>query len=366
MQFTCSKQDLLKAISTVTRAASKMQKTILECILFSCEGNTIELRATDISLSIKTELEAQIGKDGQAAIPARLLYEIINRFPDSDITFDSVSDNSVEISCMNAKVDLQQMDVDEFPAFPVIEAAEQIKIRQDILRNMIGQTIFSVAQTEEKPILTGMFFDISKDMLSIVALDGYRMAVRRESVISDVEQSCVIPSRTLRELSRIIEETEENIKLSISGNMALFETSKTQIFTRLLEGEYINYKNLLPKEYSTSVKVERVMLQDSIERASILAREGNNNVILFQIADKMLEVSSNSEMGKLNENIPVITDGKDLKIAFNAKYILDVLKSVDDPEVVLQFNTEVSPCVLKQDAGTKYDYLILPVQMGNG
>ncbi|MEF9989503.1 MAG: DNA polymerase III subunit beta [Christensenellaceae bacterium] len=363
MQFSCAKSDLISAIGTVNRAASKMQKTILECILFSCLDNRITLRATDIALSIKTEFSAQTEENGEVAIPARLLYEIINRFPESDVSFKSLNENSIEISCLNSKVVLQQMNAQEFPIFPILEENEQIKISQNVLKSMINQTIFSVAINEDKPILTGLLFDIEKDSLTIVALDGYRMAVRKNNAISDISKSCVIPSRTLREVSRIIEDTEENVKISISGNMALFEVGDTQIFTRLLEGEYIKYKNLLPKDCATSIQVETAMLKDSIERASILAREGNNNVIKFEISDKNLEITSNSEMGNSDEKIPVITNGKDLKIAFNAKYILDVLKCIDEPEVFMQYNTGVSPCIIKQENSDQYSYLILPVQL---
>lgn len=366
MQFVCTKSDLLNSLGIVSRAASKMQKSILECILFSSEENGIELKATDIQISIRTELEAQITEEGRAAIPARLLYEIISRFPDGDVSFQNEGENTMSISCMNAKVDLQLMDADEFPVFPVLEKAEQIKIEQNVLRNMISQTIYSVSADMDKPILTGLDFDIKKNSLSVVALDGYRMAVRRETIISEMEKNCVIPSRTLREIMRILEDTEENVKITVSGNMALFEMGDTQVYTALLEGDYVNYENLLPAEYTTAVKVEKEMLLSSIERASILAREGSNNVIKLSVSEKALEISSNSEMGKINEKIPTVTDGKDLSIAFNAKYILDVLKNLEESEIMLQFNTSVSPCVIKKEGTNKYDYLILPVQVREG
>ncbi len=362
MRFTCAKSDLLKAVGTAARAAAKMQKTILECIYFSCEEGEIILRATDIALSIETRMDAQVEEQGSAAIPAKVLHEMINRFPDSDVSFASVGENTIEMSCLNSKVDLQLMDAEEFPVFPSLSDVEQIKVQQNILRKMIQQTVFSVAVTEEKPILTGLLFDMEKDRLTIVGIDGYRMAVRQENVISDVERSCVIPSRTLREVSRIINDTEENIKISVSGNMALFEAENTKIYTRLLEGEFIRYRNLLPKDYTTSVKVETSMLKDSIERASVLAREGSNNVIRFEFADSVLSITSNSEMGKIDERVPVSIDGKEIKISFNAKYILDVLKNVEDSEINMMLNTEVSPCVVKKEGAGAYEYLILPVQ----
>jgi len=363
MQFTCAKNELLHAISTVARAASKMQKTILECILFSCKDENVTLKATDISISIKTAMNAQVSEKGEIAVPARLLHEIINRFPDSDVSLKTVSENSIEISCLNSKVDLQLMNVDEFPSFPDLERENQIKIQQNTLRSMINQTIFSAAINEDKPILTGLLFDIKKDSLAIVGLDGYRMAVRREAVICESEKKCVIPTRTLREVSRIIEDSDENVKIAISGNMALFEVNDTQIYTRLLEGDYVNYENLLPKDCATNIKVETEMVRDSIERASILAREGSNNVVKFDISENMMDVTSNSEMGKIDEKVHVITEGNNLRIAFNAKYVLDVLKTIDDNEITMRFNTAVSPCIIKKEGSDIYEFLILPVQM---
>ncbi len=362
MQFICAKSELIKAISIVSKAAAKTQKTILECILFTCKEDTITLKATDISLSIKTDIQAQVQEEGTAAIPARLLFEMINRFPESDVQFSSLNENTVEISCINTKMNLQKMDAAEFPMFPSLTEKEQIKVPQNVLKKMIHQTIFSAAVLEDKPILTGLYFDIEKDSLTIVALDGYRMAVRKEQIISDSEMGCVIPARTLREVSRIINDTDENIKISMSGNMALFEANGTKIYTRLLEGEYIKYKNLLPKECATNIKVETEMMKESIERASVLAREGSNNVIKLDIKGNTVEISSTSEMGKINEILPIITEGNDLKIAFNAKYMLDILKTVEEAEVIMQFNTGVSPCTIKKEGSMQYEYLILPVQ----
>ncbi len=360
MQFISTKSELLSAISIVGRAASKMQKTILECILFTCEKERIVLHATDIALSIKAQCNAQIMEEGRAALPARVLIEIINHMPDSDITVKSVGDNSIEISCLNSKAVLQKMDAAEFPMFPTMEKQEKLKMQQNVLREMINQTIFSVATAEDKPILTGMYFDIQKNHITLVALDGYRMAIRSQEAISDIETSCVIPSRTLRELSRILEDSEEPVKLSIGTNMALFEVGTTEIYTRLLDGEYIQYKKLINSDFLTSITVESAMLRDSLERASILARE-MNNVVRMDITEKNLEISSNSEMGNIDENIAILSEGKDLTIAFNAKYILDVLKNVEETEVTIQFKTSTSPCIIKKEG--KYCYFILPVQL---
>ena len=362
MKFTCAKADLSTAIGIVARAASKMQKSILECIYFNCEDGKITLKATDIAISIKTEVIADIEEEGVMAVPARLLNEVVNRFPDGDISFYCQDDNSVNISCMNSDAKIQLMNSDEFPEFPEVEKNETVKIAQNTLRRMISQTLFAAATTEEKPILTGLLFDIDGASLTVVGLDGYRMSVRGETVISDIKRSCVIPARTLREVSRIVDDTDDTVKMAISDTMALFETEDTQIYTRLLEGQFVNYRNLIPKECTTNMKVEVELLLDSVARASIMATDVNNK-ITFTISEKELTVVSNSEMGEIKDVIPVLTEGEDLKIAFNAKYVHDILASVDDDVISMRFGTKLSPCVVKKDGEHSYEYLILPVQI---
>ncbi len=363
MHFISTKSEILKAINIVAKATSKMQKTILECILFQCHSNGITLKATDISISIKTSLQAEVLEEGETAIPARFLYEIVSKFPESDVSFHMVSENTVEISCLNAKVCLQSMNPAEFPAFPEIGSDKTVKVQEKVLREMIGQTIFSAATAEDKPILTGIMFHMETDALEIVALDGYRMAVRRQQIISEMDASCVVPARTARDIARILEDTEKNVKISINGNMALFEMDGTEVYSRLLEGEYIKYRNLLPKASKTDITVEKEFLCDAVERASILAREGSNNLVKLEIRDNILNISSNSEIGNMDENIPVLQNGDNLTIAFNAKYILDVLKSLDDKEILMQLNSPISPCLIVKPGGDAYQYLILPVQV---
>jgi DNA polymerase III, beta subunit len=363
MHFISTKNEILKAINIVSKATSKMQKTILECILFQCHDGGITLKATDISISIKTSLQAEVLEEGEVAIPARFLYEIISKFPESDVSFHMVSENTVEISCLNAKVCLQSMNPAEFPAFPEIETDKTVRVQEKLLRDMINQTIFSAATAEDKPILTGLMFQMEPNALEIVALDGYRMAVRSQQIISEIEASCVVPARTARDIARILEDSEKNVKITINGNMALFELDGTEVISRLLEGEYIKYKNLLPKGSKTDITIERELLYDAVERASVLAREGSNNLVKLEIRDNIMNISSNSEIGNMDENIPVIQNGDNLTIAFNAKYILDVLKSIEDKEVKMLFNTPISPCLIVKPGDNAYQYLILPVQV---
>lgn len=363
MNFTCGKQDILKAINIVSKAASKLQKTVLECIMFECEEGTVTLKATDIDLSIKTQINAEIAEKGSILVPAKYLFEIINKFPDNEINFKSEDGSKVEISCLNSRICLSCMDSDEFPAFPFIEKNSTVKITEKELRSMINDTIFAAAQTFERPILTGEMIKVSNGEIEVVALDGYRMAIRKQEVISDMEISMVVPGRTMREIAKIASDSEETVKIAVAGNMALFEMENTEVYTRLLEGEYIKYRNLIPAESTLNVIVEKEMLRESIERAMILAREGNNNLVIMSFDDGVLNITSESEIGNIRENIPVMQTGENITIGFNAKYILDLLKSIDDSEIKMLFNTQVTPCLVTAHNKSGYEYLILPVKI---
>lgn len=361
MHFITSKQELLRSLAIVSKATSKLQKTVLECILFECKQTGIVLKATDIALSIETTLPADILEEGEAAIPARYLYEIIAKFPDNEITFKSADDTAIEIICMNSKVRLQSMPSDEFPAFPDHPAGPFVKMPQSLLRGMISETIFAAAVSEDKPILTGLDFVVKKDFLEIVALDGYRLALRSAAVLSDIEFSCVVPARAAKEVMRIAEDSDAMLKFCVTGTMAAFEIGQTMIYTRLLEGEYIRYQNLIPKNQTIEVLCEREMLKDSLERASVLAREGNNNLVVFVISQNRLSLTSETEIGNIKEELPVVQKGEDITIAFNAKFVLDILKAVPDNEIRMSFATALSPCLVTGvDEG--FAYLILPVK----
>ncbi len=364
MQFTCAKSELTNAISIVSKGAAKMQKSILECILFSAKDGELTLKATDIELSIITTITAEIIREGAVAIPSKFLYEIINRFPESDIEFiKEEEENTLKVSCLNSTMNLSVLNADDFPEFPVMEKDKCIKIAQESLKTMINKTVFSAAISDDKPVLKGLLFDINKEEISIVGVDGFRMGVRKSMVISELTQKCVIPARTLKEVAKILKDTEETIRISLGTNMALFEIEETQIFTRLLEGEFINYKTIIPKTFETDLTIDKEMLKDSLERVIILAREGNNNVINLDITDKKVDITTNSQIGNIDDEIPVIKNGKDLKISLNAKFLLDILRSVDDKEISINFNTQISPCIIKGTQNSDYEYLVLPVQI---
>jgi DNA polymerase-3 subunit beta len=251
----------------------------------------------------------------------------------------------------------------EFPQLPVIDENSMYEVSQDVIRNMIKQTIVAIAQEETRPILTGVLFEVKNEILSFVALDGYRLAIKSIAIGNKNNISAVIPGKTLNEISKILEASESLVKITFTPNHILFNLGNTKIISRLLDGEFINYRQILPDEYRIRIRANVSELMDCIERASLLAREGRTNLVTFEIKEDKLIITSNSQMGKVYEEVNIALEGDELKIRFNARYFLDVLRIIDSEEIYIEFSTNVSPCIIKKTNDKDYTYLVLPVRI---
>ena len=228
---------------------------------------------------------------------------------------------------------------------------------------MIKGTSFAIAQDETRPILQGILFEVKNKNLNLVALDGYRLAIKSEFLDSDIEIEVVIPGKTLNEVSKILEDVDDIVDITFTNNHILFNLEKTKIISRLLEGKFINYNSLLPQEHKLSLSVNRQELQNSIERASLMAKDGNTNLIKLDIQQDNLIISSNSQLGKVREEISMKLQGDEIQIAFNSRYLLDVLKNMEEDEVVMKMTSSISPCVIEEKNNENAKYLVLPVRL---
>jgi DNA polymerase III subunit beta len=367
MRFNCEKKDLLAGINIVTKALSTRGTIpVLEGIYIETSGGMIKLKCSDLAMSIESHIISTIEEEGAVVLPGRLFSEMARRFPDGRLYFDCDSERSVKITCGHSKPTLQGMNASEFPQMPKLSETGAIEISQNGFKEMIRQTVFAVAADETKPILTGVLIEVEGDDVNLVALDGYRLAVRHEKLSKSYPSTqVVIPGRTLSEAAKIFLDEDSKISIYASKNQALIDMGFTRIATRLLEGDFIKYRQILPTEHATSVRVNRHELLDCIDRASLLAREGNN-LVKMSVGEESILLTSNSELGAAHEEVGIKLEGKGLDIAFNAKYFSDVLKNLDDDEVSLEFNTNISPCVVKPVEGDKFTYLILPVRVYGG
>jgi DNA polymerase-3 subunit beta len=267
------------------------------------------------------------------------------------------------ILCGKSKFNLVGQDPGEYPELPSISENSMYSIPQDLLKNMIRQTIFAAAQDETRPMLTGVLIEVKDGVLSMVALDAYRLALRRSHIDSQSTISAVIPGKTLNEVGKILMSSEEEAAITFTTNHILFTIDRTRVISRLLDGEFINYRQIIPEEYKLRVKVNSRELLDSIERASLLAKEGKTNLIKMDVKDGLMAITSNSQLGNVYEEVPVSIEGGELQIAFNSKYFIDVLKIIDVEEVYLELSSSVSPCLVKTGDRNDYTYLILPVRL---
>lgn len=366
MKIICSKNNLLNGFLTVQKAvSSRTPLPILEGILIEAEDNQIKLIATDLEIGIESYIEGDIVEEGSVVLSAKIIVELIRKLPDAPVEMKSDENNKTWITCASSEFVIQGQSGLDFPELPEVDNDYVIEVPQDLLKNMIRQTIFSVAVEETRPILTGALMEIEDNQVRLVALDGYRLALRKGKTAGSDHYSIseVVPGRILNEISKILGDVEEMVQISKMGNHILFQIGQTSITSRLLEGEFINYKQIIPEEYKTRVKVSTHALLDSCERAALLARQGKNNLIKMEIFQDQLVISSNAEIGQVHEEVPIDNQGEELKIAFNSKYFIDALRIVEDDEIFLEFTTSVSPCVMKPLEDEYFTYLILPVRL---
>ncbi|MBU5592415.1 DNA polymerase III subunit beta [Clostridium sp. MSJ-4] len=364
MKFTCEKSNLQEAISIVQKAVTgRSPMPILEGIFIEAINNELRLIGSDIDLSIETKINANIIESGRIVVDSKIFGEIIRKLPNDEIAIETTENNSIIITCQNSIFNLIHLNADEFPSLPNIDDDMMFVIPQSTLKNMIRGTSFAIAQDETRPILTGILFEINDKMLNMVALDGYRLAIRNEYIDTENSISAVIPGKTLNEVAKVLEDTNEIANITFTTNHILFNLGVTKIISRLLEGEFIKYSSIIPQEFNLKVTVNKQKLQNGIERASLMAKEGNANLIKLDIEDESMVITSNSQLGKVREEVAINLQGTTLQIAFNSKYLLDVLKIMDEEEVVMEFSSSVSPCVVKNKEKNNCKYLVLPVRL---
>ncbi len=365
MKIICSQKELSTAVNIVQKAVStKTTLPILKGILLEAKDDKLKLVGNDLDIGIENCIKTKTIKEGAVVISSRLFGDIVRKLPSSDVEIEVDDHNNVFIRCENSDFKLMGQPAIEFPELPYVEEENSYIIGQDLFKNMIRQTIFATSQDETRPILTGSLIEIEKKNISMVAIDGYRLAIRKAYLNTDIDNKAVIPSKTLNEINRILgNEAEGDIHISFTDKHILFTLDETRIISRLLEGEFINYLQIIPKEYKSRAKVSTKSLLDSIERASLVAKEGKNNLIKFSIKDDIMDVSSNVEIGSVNEEVRIELEGEDLDIGFNSKYLLDALRVIDSEEIYLEFTTGVSPCIMKPADNENYTYLLLPVRL---
>lgn len=368
MQITCHQTQIAQAINIVSKAiSSKSTQPILTGIYIETLDHQIKLIGNDLNLSIETTIDARIERKGQIVIPARLFTELIKKLPQEDITIHVDEHHVVTLHCLKSSYKIIGLPGEEYPALPIIQDKDSFTMDHQLFSHMIRQTHFAISHDESRPILMGALLEIGNRQFNMVAIDGFRMAIRNINVQTDLEKKAVVPGRTLNEIQKLLSPIDDqaDLKISFDDNQVLFSIQDIKIYSRLLAGEFINYKQILPTEFKSVVKVDTHELLQSIDRSFLLARENKNIVIKMNIKDDELKITSQSEMGSSNENVPIRLEGLDLEIGFNPKYLMDALKMIDSEYVELKFINNVSPCIINPCDSDHYTYLVLPCRVAN-
>ena len=365
MKIICSKNNLLKSVNISLKAVpSKTTMPILECILMDATTNQIKFTTNDMELGIETIVDGQIEEKGMVALDAKIFYEIIRRLPDSNITIKTDDKYAATITCEKAKFNIPGKSGEDFAYLPMIEKDEPLTISQYTLKEMIRQTIFSIAVNENNKLMTGELFEIKNNCLKVVSLDGHRIAIRKMPLKKDYsDRKVVVPGKTLSEVSKILSgEVNDQVSIYFTKNHILFEFDQTMVVSRLIEGEYFRIDQMLSSDYETKLKINKKEFLDCIDRATLLVREVDKKPIIINITDDDMELRIDSAMGSMNEEIDIEKEGKDIMIGFNPKFLIDALRVIDDETVTIYLVNPKAPCFIRDDE-ENYTYLILPVNI---
>lgn len=363
MKIICSKADLLKGVNIVMKAVpSKTTMTILECILIDASAGQIKFTANDMELGIETIVEGRIESRGIVALEAKLFSEIIRKLPDNMVTIESDDKMNTKITCEKAKFNIMGREGDDFSNLPMIEKNDPVCISQFTLKEVIRQTIFSIAVNDTNKMMTGELFEIQDNELKVVSLDGHRIAIRKIELKDRYDsKKMVVPGKTLTEISKILSgETEDIVKIYFTQNHIMFEFDQTIVVSRLIEGSYFRIDQMLSSDYETKISINRKEMLDCIDRATLLVKEGDKKPIIINIDDEVMELKINSQIGSMDESIDIEKEGKDIRIGFNPKFLIDALRVIDDETIDIYYVNSKAPCFIKDEKQT-YIYLILPV-----
>lgn len=368
MKFTANKDNLSFGVQVVQRAvSSKNPLPVLSGILLKIKNGQLLFTATDLEMGIECSVPVDTDEEGGVVLPSRFFGEIVRKLPDVKISLTVNKENhNTSIKYGQSEFNLLGLPADDFPILPSIDSKSTFIIKQDLFKNMIKQVGFSISSDDNRPVFTGILMEIENGSIRLIATDTHRLAYRSGKIKNmdlDLAKSVIIPGKTLNELTRIMNSDSEELKIAFGENQIVFEMPGIRLISRLIEGQFPNYKQVIPQGCKTKIKIKTKELLEATERASLLAKEGANVIKLNINSEKMIINSNSPEIGKIEEQINIEMEGEEAQIAFNSKYLIDVLKVIDVDEILLELTGSLSPGIIKPLEGEDYVYLILPIRI---
>ena len=366
MKISCEKHVLQAAVAVSSRAAaSKSPIPALEGILLEA-GNDLRVTGYNLKKGIYTNIEAEVSEPGSLVLDARLFGEMVRRMPDGMVSIESDYQNMTTVKCGKTEFSFMGMDSGEYPELPSVDGLRSYSIKQNVLKSIINQSIFAVSDNDSRPVYTGSMFEVENGLLTVVSVDGYRLAIRREAIEGPEEHNeFIVPASALQDIERISSnECEDNIDIFVGGNHVSFTVSDTVIVTRRLEGDFLNYRKAMPDTFQRFIKVNRLELLRVIDRVALIIDEKTKNPVRMSFNENFIDCMCTTPIGKADDVCFCEGDGEGLEIGFNGKYLMDALKAAPADELMLCLNTNTSPCIMvPADESDKFKYMILPIRL---
>lgn len=367
MKFTCNTNELSFICQNVQRAAStKTAIPSIEGILIVAENNSLTLTGYDLEMGITTTIVARVEEPGELVLNAHMFSETLRKLPGDTVEIYSDEKKIATISSGEFQSNLIGISAEDYPDLPSVSGGYPVTVHQNVLKDMIRKTIFSVAVKDSKIVHTGIKFEADNHHLRLIAVDGVRLAIRNENIDYDGEPlSFVVPAKTLSEVVKLAGDDDADVSIGVGKRHIVFDLNGYRIISRLLDGEFLNYKAAIPSAVKTTVKVDTRRLIESIDRTSLIITDKIKSPVKCVISDGMIKMSSITSLGTANDRIPAVIEGDECTVGFNNKYMLEALKACDDDEVRILLNGPLAPILIVPNAGDHYIFLILPVRLKN-
>ncbi|MCM1989134.1 DNA polymerase III subunit beta [Oceanirhabdus seepicola] len=363
MKFIIHKSELLNGVSIAQKAISnKSLSPLLQGLHIKTNGDSIEVTGSSNDVIIHTKLEGKVISEGEVIVSSRMFGDIIRRLPNEEITIER-NESTLIIYYADSKAQLNCNDGDDYPRINNQDLEHSFYISTEELKKMIDGCVYACSSNDVRNSFTGVLFDIQKHSVAMVAMDGLRVALSKRSYASSFTGNRIIPGSTLADVSRIITNEGSTVNVSFNDNNIIFITPKTMIYSRIIQGEFINYEAVIPDSFNISFNIPKDKLLPCIDRAALFGKESSGSLVLLEISENNLTISANSQYGLVDEHIKMapIIEG-DLKIGFNSRYLLDALKNIDSDEINMSFNSEITPTVIKKVDSDESLAMLMPVR----
>lgn len=366
MKIIVDRKNFNDVINHVSRTvSSKSTIPALEGIMILAEGSQIKTVSYNLEIGMTKVIEARVLEEGEIIINAHLLCDIIRRLPGDEVTI-STNDKSVcRIECGSAKFDIMGMETSEFPEIPTVSENNTLEISGDMLSSMVRQTIFAVATNDAKPVHTGILFDIKDNTLRLVSVDGFRLAIREEVVGNVADAKFIASGSAVSEAVKLIGDKEVMVRINVGKRHLSFEINGYTLISRLLDGDFIDYENTVPKVFASSVKIKTRDIIDTVERISLVINDRLKSPLRCNIKDDIIDISCVTSMGKAEDYCEISLDGAPIEIGFNNRFLLDALRASETDEIIMNFNGSFAPMVMKPVNGNAFTFMVMPMRLKN-